>query len=263
MIKLAIAGAAGRTGSAALRLAAGDVRFDVVAALSAPGSADVGETIRVAKREIKITDAIHGPCDVLVDFTLPAGTMAWLEYCTPRKIPMVIGPTGYTDEQRARIKTCAHQIPIVQASNFSVGIAAILDFLGNLASNLGDTFDVEIVETHHRHKVDAPSGTALNLLDAIAGATGRSREHATYGRHGHVGERRPGEIGVHSVRLGETIGTHEIHFTSGGETITINHTAHSRDAFAAGALRAAEWIVRQKTGYYTMADVLASDTANR
>ena len=263
MIKLAIAGAAGRTGSAALRLAAGDDRFHVAAALSAPGSADVGETIRLEKHEVKITDAIDGPCDVLIDFTLPAGTMAWLEYCVPRKIPMVIGPTGYTDEQRAVIKTCAQQIPIVQASNFSVGIAAIVGFLGKLASDLGDAYDVEIVETHHRHKVDAPSGTALTLLDAIAEATGRSRDHATFGRHGNVGERQPGEIGIHAVRLGETIGTHQIHFTSGGETIIINHTAHSRDAFAAGTLRAAEWIVRQQAGYYTMAEVLGSDTVNR
>jgi len=256
MIKLAIAGAAGRTGSAALRLAAGDNRFDVVAALSAPGNADLGETIRVAKQEINISDAINGPCDVLVDFTLPTGTMAWLEYCTPRKIPMVIGPTGFTDEQFGFIKACARQIPIVQASNFSVGIAAILGFLGKLASDLGEAYDVEIVETHHRHKVDAPSGTALTLLDTIAGTTGRSRDHANVGRLGGVGARKPGEIGVHSVRRGEIIGMHEIHFASGGETITISHTAHSRDAFAAGALRAADWIVKQNAGYYTMADVL-------
>jgi len=256
MIRLAIAGATGRTGSAVLRLALGDDRFEVIAALTAPGGADLGETFKAAARSIQITDAIEGSCDVLIDFSLPAGTMAWLEYCAPRKIPMVIGPTGHTAEQRDSIQTCTHQIPIVQASNFSVGIAAILGMLGTLASDLGNAYDVEIVETHHRHKVDAPSGTALTLLERIAGATGRSRDHAIFGRHGNVGARNPGEIGVHSVRRGEIIGMHEIHFTSGGETISVSHSVHSRDAFAAGALRAAEWIVSQKAGYYTMADVL-------
>lgn len=169
---------------------------------------------------------------------------------------MIIGPTGYTEAQRDAIRSCAQHIPIVQASNFSVGVAAILRFLGKLAADLQDAYDVEIVETHHRHKVDAPSGTALTLFDAIAGATGRSRDDATFGRQGKVGERKQGEIGVHAVRRGEIIGTHEIHFTSGGETITIGHTVHSRDAFAAGALRAAAWIVGREAGYYSMADVL-------
>jgi len=256
MINLGIAGATGRTGSATVRLALDDARFDVVAALTAPGGADLGTILTAGKRQVRVTDTMDVACDVLVDFSLPTGTMAWLEYCTPRRIPMVIGPTGYTDRQRDTIRTGAREIPIVQASNFSVGVAAVLRVLGQLATDLGDDYDIEIVETHHRHKVDAPSGTALTLFDAIAEAMGRSRDDAVYGRHGHTGKRKPGEIGVHSVRLGEVIGTHEIHFTSGGETVTISHTAHSRDAFAAGALRAAGWIVGKEPGYYTMADVL-------
>jgi len=256
-IKLAIAGAAGRTGSAAVRLAHTDERFELVAALTAPDSQELGSARTAGESSIPLVTSLDVPCDVLVDFTLPSGTMTWLEHCTAHDTAMVIGPTGYSDEQLAAIEEAAARIPIVKATNFSIGIAAILAFLGNLACDLGEGYDVEVVETHHRHKVDAPSGTALTLVDAIAEATGRSRrQHATYGRVGTVGDRPTGQIGVHAVRMGEVTGQHEIHFSGPGETVTIRHRAHSRDTFASGGLRAAAWVVGRRPALYAMADVL-------
>jgi len=258
MLKLAIAGATGRTGSAALRLAMEDDRFEVAAALTAPGGSDAGATRAFGSQTVTVTDAFDARCDVLIDFSLPAGTMMWLEYCTARKTAMVIGATGHDAAQLAAIEAAARSIPIVKASNFSVGITSILGFLGQLARTLGDAYDVELVESHHRHKVDAPSGTAITLADAITEATGRSREkHARYGRVGAVGERPVGEIGIHAVRMGEITGQHEIYFSGPGETITIRHTAHSRDTFASGALRAAAWAAGRAAGLYAMTDVLA------
>ncbi len=253
-IKLAIAGALGRTGSATVRRALADPRFEIVAALSTPDDAD--QVIRAGDTDITVGEGISGACDVLIDFTLPAGTMEWLDHCLTTGTAMVIGATGHDDAQLARIRSAATKIPIVMASNFSVGVTALVELVGQLTKTLGDGYDVEIVESHHRHKVDAPSGTALALLDEVLRATQRTRDDAVFGRHGHTGERKPGTIGVHAVRRGEIIGEHEIHFSGLGETLPLRHTAHSRDLFALGALRAAAWIANQPAGLYRMIDVL-------
>lgn len=255
MIRLAVVGAAGRMGRCVLGLAARDDRFDVVAAMTKSGCPMAGKRFPVGSREVLVTTTLDYECDVLIDFSIAEATTQWLEICKERAVPMVIGSTGHTDAQLSEIKLAATEIPILKASNFSVGIQAVLGMLSRIKAELGDTYDVEIVETHHRHKVDAPSGTAFAMLDEL-GARMEGPIEVVFGRQGNVGQRPAGQIGVHSVRLGEIVGQHEIHFSGPGETVTIRHTAHSREAFAGGALRAAQWIVGRPAGLYSMADVL-------
>jgi 4-hydroxy-tetrahydrodipicolinate reductase len=195
--------------------------------------------------------------DVLIDFTLPEGTMAWLDRCIDHRLPMVIGVTGYEEEQLERIRTAAKSIPIVMASNFSIGINLLVELIGRAAAALGPDYDVEIIEAHHCHKVDAPSGTALSLVQAVQSVKEAQGPlgNVVFGRHGRVGARSKGEIGVHAVRMGELVGWHEVHFSGPGETLTLRHAAHSRDAFAAGALRAAAWVLGKAPGLYGMRDV--------
>jgi 4-hydroxy-tetrahydrodipicolinate reductase len=260
MTRLAIAGAAGRMGRCVLDLAVKTADLEIVCGLVAPSCSEVGQVLIVGSRRIPLTDKLDSECDVLLDLSVPLGTIAWLNFCEHRDIPMVIGVTSHSENQLTRIREAAHQIPIVFAANFSVGLNAILDILQPLVRQLGGEYDVEIVETHHRNKVDAPSGTALEIVDELS----RARKHeeaiepkVVLGRHGKVGPRISGEIGVHAVRMGDVVGQHEIHFSGPGETISVKHTAHSRDAFAAGALRAVQWIVQQGAGLYTMREVLA------
>lgn len=257
MIRLAVAGALGRTGRRVVELALQDDRFEVVAALTAPECTAAETIIRGGQGSAPVSTTLSAQCDVLIDFTLPAGTMAWLEVCRARGIAFVTGVTGHSEAQRAEIRRSAATIPILQASNFSIGINALLARVGQLARELGPDYDIEIVETHHRHKIDAPSGTARALIEAIAAATGRSPiTDVVSGRLGEPGKRPRGQIGVHSVRMGEIVGRHEVHFSGPGETITLTHTAHSRDTFAAGALRAAAWLVGKGPSYYTMGDLM-------
>ena len=255
-IELAVAGAAGHMGRAVLELAVKDTRFTIAAALVSKDDPTHANAIRVRDKEIPLSTSLAKPCGVLIDFTQAEGTMHWLEVCRHWQMPMVIGATGHDEKQRATIASAAHEIPIVKASNFSAGIHAMLSRVGALAEQLGPEYDIEIIEHHHRHKIDAPSGTALSLLDEILRATGRTREHVVFGREGRTGERPHGQIGVHAVRMGEVVGHHEIHLSGPGETLSFVHTAHSRTTFASGALRAAAWIVSQRAGSYTMADVM-------
>lgn len=258
VIRLTVAGATGRTGRCVLELASHDERFEIAAALTKPECPTIGSTVGVGDRAVVVSEILDTTCDVLIDFTVADGTTAWLEVCRERRIPMVIGATGHSDHQLSQIKEAAGAIPILKATNFSVGIQAILNIVGRMARELGERYDLEIVETHHRHKVDAPSGTALTLVEQIAAATGRTAaDDVIFGRHGQVGRRPTGQIGVHAVRMGELVGCHEIHFSGPGETVTVRHTAHSRDTFAAGALRAAAWIVGKPPGLYAMRDAVA------
>jgi 4-hydroxy-tetrahydrodipicolinate reductase len=258
MIQIAVAGATGRMGRCLLDLAARDERFGIAAALTDPESGMTGTTLRFGDSEIVVADRLGVPCDVLIDFSVAAGTIEWLKVCERLQIPMVTGATGHDEHQLARMREGARAIPLVVAPNFSVGVRAIRAIVGPLAKQLGDSFDIEIIEAHHRHKVDAPSGTALALAGEIAETLGRSLDaDAVFGREGKVGERPAGQIGVHAVRMGELVGQHEVHFSGPGETVTIRHTAHSRETFAFGALRAAAWVVDQPPGFYTLDDVMA------
>ena len=191
MIRLAVAGATGRMGRCILELASEDDRFEIAAAVIKAPSASAGAnipsatTLRVGDKNMVIAETLDDPCDVLIDFTVADGTMAWLEVCTQRGIAMVIGATGHDDRQLLRIREASRTIPIFKAANFSVGIQALLNIVGRLAGELGESYDVEIVEAHHRRKVDAPSGTALTLVDEIAAATGRTPEgDVVFGRYG-------------------------------------------------------------------------------
>lgn len=260
MTRIALAGASGRMGRCILDLAARTPDIEIVAGLVAPSSPEVGQKVHTARRDIPLRDKLETTCDVLIDVSTTLGTTAWLGFCERREIPMVIGVTGHSENQMDRIREAAHLIPIVFAANFSVGLNAILAILEPLVRQLGLGFDMEIVEAHHRKKVDAPSGTAMAIVEELRRAQdhkGRSIATLIFGRHGKAGPRPDGEIAVHAVRMGDVVGQHEIHLSGPGETITLRHVAHSRDTFAAGALRAAQWIVQQGAGFYTMRDVLA------
>ena len=258
MIKLALLGATGRMGTRVLHLLADDKRFQLVAALTSSSDPRFGEQIPIADRALTVADTCDAPFDVLLDFSVPAGTMTWLEQCQSAGAAMVIGPTGHTNDELQRIKAAASSIAILKANNFSVGINLLLSLVGEVAKRLGNAYDIEIIEHHHNKKVDAPSGTALTLLEALLEATGRNQsEHVIHGREGQTGAKPDRQIGVHAVRSGDVVGRHEIIFGGIGESITITHEAHSRDTFAKGALEAAAWIHDKPPGLYTMKDVLA------
>ena len=244
MITVSIGGYRGRMGQRLEALVADDARFEIVA------------------RYDLDTETTDDTFDVLIDFSAPEGTMKFLSLCQQKSAGLLIGCTGHTEEQKAHITQAAGDLPILLASNFSLGINLLLNMLPRIARELGDDFDIEIVETHHTRKIDAPSGTALTLLDALLpalpAATDRSRsEHVIYGREGRVGAKPDRQIGVHAVRSGDVVGRHEIIFGGVGESITITHEAHSRDTFAKGALEAAAWIHNKPPGLYTMKDVLS------
>ncbi len=257
-IRLAIAGATGRMGRAVLQRMAHDERFVLAAALTEPGDPLAGTAARVGEMDVDLTASLDGSCAALIDFTTGGGTMAWLEVCASQHIALVIGATGHDDRTMERMREAAKVIPIVFAPNCSVGVQAIRNVLSQFARELGEAYDVEIVEAHHRNKTDAPSGTAMALAEDVASATGRRLDRdAVFGRHGQVGGRPGAQIGIHALRMGDIVSHHEIHFSGPGETVTICHRADTRDTFAAGALRAAAWVVERAPGMYGMGDVLS------
>lgn len=260
-LQLAVAGVAGRMGRRIVALAWADERFDVVAALEQSGhstvGADAGELAGIGRKGLPVQDHTETPLDVLVDFSLPVGTEHWVDYCLVKRHAIVTGVTGLDAEQQAAVAQAARQIPIVQAANMSVGVNVLLRLVADAASVLDLDYDVEITETHHRFKADAPSGTANALLAAVCrGRDVAPEEVVVHGRCGKTGLRPVGQIGMHALRLGDTVGEHTVHFGSLGETITLGHTAHTRDTFVSGALRAAAWIVGRPAGLYSMGDVL-------
>jgi 4-hydroxy-tetrahydrodipicolinate reductase len=203
-----------------------------------------------------LAGAMNG-CDVVVDFSAHSATVEIAELCAKHNKALVIGTTGHTDTDTFEIKKRAQQIPIVWASNFSTGVNTLFWLTRKAAEILGPDFDLEVVEMHHRLKKDAPSGTAKTLAEILANARKlRLDEAARHGRAGLVGERTPGEIGVHSLRGGDVVGDHTVIFANVGERVELTHKASSRDTFANGALRAAQWLVTQKPGLYDMQDVL-------
>jgi 4-hydroxy-tetrahydrodipicolinate reductase len=195
--------------------------------------------------------------DVIVDFTTPAATAWTVTQAAEREVPMVIGTTGLSTQERKAVDKAARKIPIVLSANMSLGVNVLFGLISQAAAALGDAYDVEIVETHHRHKRDSPSGTALAMADVLAHALGRDLARVgSYGRKGDVGARPAGEIGVHAVRGGDVVGDHSVYFLGLGERLEISHRASSRETFARGALRAAEWLVERDPGIYDMQDVL-------
>jgi 4-hydroxy-tetrahydrodipicolinate reductase len=254
VIRLAVAGAAGRMGTRIVELAGQDERFAVVAALEAPGHPRIGELIA---KGVKLVDQLDADFDVLIDFTVPDVTPRYLEIVEKAAKSIVIGTTGHTPEQLARIAQAAKKIRVVRAANMSVGVNLLLQVVGQIAQVLGPDYDIEIVEGHHRFKKDAPSGTALALADSICKALGNDpADTLVHGRHGREALRKAGTIGMHAMRLGDTVGEHEVFFGTLGETVSIKHSAHTRDTFVKGALRAAAWLATKPAGLYSMQDVL-------
>lgn len=261
MTRIAIAGAAGRMGRTLIQAAAqsGDVK--IAAAIETPDSpaigADAGELAGIPRLGVAVTGALDaGDFDVLIDFTRPAATLAHLDICVRTGRRIVIGTTGFDDAGRKRIEDAGRKIAVVFAPNMSVGVNLCFRLLEIAAQVLGDEADVEIVEAHHRHKVDAPSGTALRMGEVVARARGRAlKELAVYGPRS--GERKSGSIGFASIRAGEIVGDHTALFAGSGERVEITHRAESRLTFANGALRAARWLTGRAPGLYDMQDVLA------
>ena len=188
---------------------------------------------------------------------MPEAADKSIDYCSGNKTGLVLGTTGLSDSQRKKIETASSKIPIVCATNMSVGMNTLFAIVGKVALMLGPDYDIEIVEQHHRFKKDAPSGSALTLAENIAKATGKEfPDCLTNGRSGKDALRDKGTIGMHAVRAGDIVGIHSVIFSTLGETVTLNHTAHSRDTFVRGALLAAGWLINKKPGLYSMADVL-------
>lgn len=259
--KLIINGAAGRMGRRIIALAIEAEQFDIIAAIEREGHPDIGKDagLLAGAEPINILlDSAYLPgADCVIDFSQPAAAEDSLDYCLKNKAALVLGTTGLSDSQLEKISSAAEKIPIIQASNMSVGMNVLFELVGHVASMLGQDYDIEIVEQHHRFKKDAPSGSALTLAKNIASATGRDWPAClVHGRSGKEALREKNTIGMHSVRAGDITGMHSVIFSTIGETITLNHTAHSRDSFAKGALRAAKWLTSRNPGLYSMVEVL-------
>ena len=264
MTDVVVAGAAGRMGSRIVACLQGDADLKVAAALEAQGHAacgsDAGEVAGIGRLGVAITSdprAVITRDRVLIEFSVPDATLAHLELVASAGARAVIGTTGFSPAQRAQIAELARGAAIMLAPNMSVGVNVAYQALALIAKALGDDYDVEITETHHRFKKDAPSGTALRMAEVVAEALGRNLASVgVYGRQGMTGERTQKEIGVMSLRSGDVVGEHTVSFGTLGERVEVTHRAHSRDTFARGALRAARWIARRGPGLYSMQDVL-------
>ncbi len=263
MHRIAITGASGRMGRALIEtgFAAHDAKL--TAAVDRSGSAflgmDAGELVGAGARGVKVSgiDDAMDRFDVLIDFTRPEATLEYLARCRAQRKNLVIGTTGFDATGKRAIEDAAKDIAIVFAPNMSVGVNLCLRLLDVAARVLGDDVDVEIFEAHHRHKVDAPSGTALRMGEVVAAALGRDlKAHAIYGREGITGERDRKAIGFATVRAGDIVGEHTVMFAGNGERVEITHKASSRATFAKGAWRAATWVAARKTGLFDMQDVL-------
>jgi 4-hydroxy-tetrahydrodipicolinate reductase len=263
MLNIVIAGSTGRMGHALLEGVIGDPELNLHAALDHDANPslgrDAGELVGSpcgVKVAADITAALEG-ADVLVDFTRPEATMEYLAACRNTGTKLVIGTTGFSAEQRQAINDAAKDIAIVFAPNMSVGINLLINLVQSATKVLSAGYDIEIIEAHHRHKVDAPSGTALRLGEAAAAALGHDlAKCAVYGREGITGERDPSTIGFATVRGGDVVGDHTVLFAGIGERVELTHKASSRATFALGALRAAKWLANKRNGLYDMQDVL-------
>lgn len=265
-VRVGITGAAGRMGRMLAEvITQPEMSCELAAAIERPGSsllgADMGELIGGDASGVVVTSDLASAADkidVLIDFTVPEATLSQAAICGTNALPMVIGTTGFTDAQAAELAQSTASVAVCQSSNFAPGVNLTFKLAEAAALALGDSVDVEIVEAHHRHKIDAPSGTALSLGEAVAEALGRDLEEtAIYGREGRTGARGRDTIGFSTIRAGDIVGDHTVIFAGEGERIEITHRASSRMAFAQGAVLAACWVLQQTPGRYSMQDVLA------
>ena len=264
MIKVIVAGAAGRMGCRLVALIKDSTVLTLAGAIEEKGhhsvGDDAGETAGCGRVGLPITDdfaVLLERGEVVVDFSVPEATLHHLRTVAQHRRAMVIGTTGFSAPQLEELKSLAGQVPCVLSPNMSVGVNLICKVIGEMAKTLGDEYDVEVIEAHHRLKKDAPSGTALKIAEILAKAMNRDLDQVgVYARKGLIGERKKGEIGIQTIRAGDIVGDHTILFGGMGERIEVTHRASSRDTFAGGALRAAQWVVRQPPGLYDMMDVL-------
>lgn len=264
MTRIAITGAGGRMGKTLIEAVALSKDAHLTAAIERPESSligcDSGELAGIGRNGIAIVASIEEVIedfDVLIDFTAPVATLANASACAPAGRKMVIGTTGFSAEQKKQLLTAEKETALCMASNFSVGVNLCFQLLETAAKVLGDDSDIEIVEAHHRHKVDAPSGTALSMGEVIADTLGRDLSKvAVYGREGQTGAREDETIGFATVRGGDVVGDHTAMFLAEGERVEITHKASSRMSFARGAVRAALWLNQKDTGLFDMRDVL-------
>lgn len=262
MIKAAVTGAAGRMGRSVIAAAVQSQDIAITAAFERPDSnvvgVDAGELAGVERLDVPVsTTTRDGDFEVLIDFSYPDATLGYIDYCRQAGKCMVIGTTGFDDAQRQRIVDAASDMAIVLAPNMSVGVNLCFRLLDIAARTLGDSVDIEVIEAHHRHKKDAPSGTAIRMGEVLASALGRDlQECAVYGREGISGERPREQIGFLTVRAGEIVGEHTVLFADDSERVEISHRAQSRMTFANGALRAVRWLRNQDKGLFDMQDVL-------
>ncbi|MCL0033321.1 4-hydroxy-tetrahydrodipicolinate reductase [Thermodesulfovibrionales bacterium] len=264
MTKVIVAGATGRMGSRITALLKDYHNLRLVGAIEREGheaiDKDIGRLIGIGDIDVKLTDSLEEIIDnsnVIINFTTTSATMRHLKVAAERKKAIVIGTTGFSKEETESIREICREIPIVLAPNMSVGVNLLLKILQDIARVLGDDYDIEIVEAHHRLKKDAPSGTAIKMAEVIADAVNRNLDDvAVYTRKGIIGERAKKEIGIQTIRAGDIVGEHTVLFGGLGERIEITHKASNRDTFARGALKAASWVINQRPGLYDMQDVL-------
>ena len=260
-MRVAVAGVCGKMGRVIAKLVHEDKDLELTAVSESPQSSCVGKKLKDViglDLDLEIRESLkEQDFDVLIDFTTPEATIDHLYLCSPKRKPAVVGTTGLSKDQQNILKEIAKSIPIVYSPNMSVGVNLLFKLAPHIASVLGDDYDIEIVEIHHRFKKDAPSGTAVRLAENIAEALGRDIEKVgVFGRKGLIGERKQEEIGIFAVRAGDVVGEHTVIFATLGERIELTHRAHSRETFARGAIRAAKWIYGKPEGLYTMWDVL-------
>ena len=263
-VRVGVCGAAGRMGKTILEVCSETEGVEVTAAIEYSKSPmlglDAGELAGIGKIGVTITDdivAVADQVDVMIDFTLATSVPANVQKCLASKCKMVIGTTGLSHEDQEFIKTASNKIAIVFAPNMSIGVNLCLKLLEMTAKVIGNDTDIEIIEAHHRHKKDAPSGTAIRMGEVVAKTLGRSlKDCAVYGREGITGERDKNTIGFETIRAGDIVGDHTVMFAAAGERVEITHKATSRKTFASGAVRAAQWLANKDKGLYDMQDVL-------
>ena len=264
MVRVIINGACGRMGRLIIQSVAQQEDMELVGAIEYPEHPQIGNDAGVvagmSETGIAITselDAVIESADVVIEFSSPEATVQHLRQVVAADKAMVIATTGYTPEALATINELAAQIRCVMAPNMSLGVNVMIQALELIAKALGDDYNIEVIEAHHNHKADAPSGTALRLAETVAAALGRDlAEVGVYGRHGIVGARTQQEIGIHAVRGGDIAGDHTVLFATEGEQLSVVHRAHSPEAFAKGAIRAARWIVNAPKGLHDISEVL-------
>jgi 4-hydroxy-tetrahydrodipicolinate reductase len=263
LLKIAVAGASGRMGQMLIETIANDPEAKLTGALDIPGARSLGldaGSLQGLSTGVPIESELSkglANADFLIDFTRPEGTLKHLDYCAEHGIKMIIGTTGFDEAGKAAIAAAAQKTAIVFAPNMSIGVNVTMKLLEMAAKSFSHGYDIEIIEAHHRHKVDAPSGTALKMGEVVAGALGRDlKDVAVYAREGVTGERDPSSIGFATIRGGDIVGDHTVLFAGIGERIEITHKSSSRITYARGSLRAARFLADKKTGLYDMQDVL-------